>query len=740
MQQSRIDDLAKRLTHLPLFRTLSGADFFKDIDIFSTVPKDTLAAHAGAMFLHEYSDGEIIARHGKFNEYLFLILNGTVRAVIPTEDNPQHEIYRMEAGDFFGEGMILSDEPRGNSAIASGSVTLLAIDHSTVSALANESSQFREMLNRKYIDRKLKNTLRAIPLFTAMGDVHFNEMLEIIEIISMPKGTTVFHEGDAGDAFYLIQRGEVQVYTGTGAGKRLIAILGEGEFFGEMALLSEETRNATVETSRNSDFLMLRSQRFKELMSADASMRREVGEVVNDRLEHHRKLEDNPDLPVINRKILDLTRQMNRHLDIISQCTIDTPEGTALLATMPGSRYPYVYPRDSACASRMLFRVATSSMKSSEIAFRLLSGIAHFISSCQRDDGYWGQRYGIDTTDKGIYKQEDNVAHGVTIIARYLLAAREKEIEIRDAQRYIDAIRRGVTYALTHYYRREIHLFYSTTSIHESAIEEGYTIWVNYAYLLMLRLVEEISKAYDCEDTFADAIALKKGFEATLENVFSHADRYVRRLQPNGVVDLRPDITLLSPFFFNNEGQVYGSTSLFHETITFIYDNLWDPDLGMLQRYLPFIEDPDTHIHAGNGPWIQYTAMLAQFYFSQGELDRGNEVLRIIDSYQTREGYLCEHLTTADRFHEFMRLEWQPGNDFEKEFDPHILIPGISYDHLVEELNHMKLSYEDVARQSEENPDGYITFATPLMWSHAEYAMALFMRTESELASMNYSF
>ena len=129
---------------------------------------------------------------------------------------------------------------------------------------------------------------------------------------------------------------------------------------------------------------------------------------------------------------------------------------------------------------------------------------------------------------------------------------------------------------------------------------------------------------------------------------------------------------------------------LFLNSLNYIIDNLWDPDLGMLQRYLPFIEDPDTHIHAGNGPWIQYTIMLAQYYFYVGEIEKGNEIMDIIDSYKSKEGYLCEHLTTPERFQEFKKLEWLTGSDFDKEFEAKILIPDLPYDYIVEELNHMK--------------------------------------------------
>ncbi|MDY6969624.1 MAG: hypothetical protein SVR08_13345, partial [Spirochaetota bacterium] len=431
----------------------------------------------------------------------------------------------------------------------------------------------------------------------------------------------------------------------------------------------------------------------------------------------------------------------NKHLDIITQCSIDTDNGSALLATLPDSRYPYVYPRDSASASRLLYKIVISPLKSSDIAYSILSKVARFILYCQREDGYWGQRYSINGEDHGIYKQEDNAAHGTTILCRYLLAAKHKNISIPNVDKIIEAIKRASEYSLNNYYRSEIHLFYSTTSIHESAIEEGYSIWVNYAYLQMLRLIERIGRSYGVMDKFSIEMELKEGFSATIDNFFSMSGRYVRRLKPNGEIDLRPDITLMSPFYFGSGMDIdyFKKTEEFVNSIKFIEQHLWDPDLGMLQRYLPFIEDDNTHIHAGNGPWLQYTLILAQYYFYSGDGEKGSELLEIVDKYKSKEGYLCEHLTTIDRFKEFQKLEWETGKDFEKEFSPDILTEGLPYDRIVEELNHMKNAYDLIKNMSKDiENNSYITFATPLMWSHVEYAIALMLKLENELSVADF--
>jgi GH15 family glucan-1,4-alpha-glucosidase len=311
---------------------------------------------------------------------------------------------------------------------------------------------------------------------------------------------------------------------------------------------------------------------------------------------------------------------------------------------------------------------------------------------------------------------------------------------IPDAENIIEAIDKGARHAIKNYYRRGIHLFYSTTSIHESAIEKGYSIWVNYAYLLMLRLIERIGIEYSVTQKFVEEVELKVAFESTIDNVLSMSKRFVRRLKPDGDIDIRPDITLMSPFYFGTgmDVEYFTNNEKFVNSIEFVEYTLWDPVLGMLQRYLPFIEDPHTHIHAGNGPWLPYTLILAQYYLHIGNVERGKEILDTIDKYRSQEGYLCEHLTTPERFYEFKRFEWITGKDFDKELLTHeIMLPGVPYDFIIEELNNMKKAYDTIEAESKERGDkGYISFATPLMWSHAEYAMALMLKTEKEVAAL----
>lgn len=425
-------------------------------------------------------------------------------------------------------------------------------------------------------------------------------------------------------------------------------------------------------------------------------------------------------------------RLIEEHFEAIKKCVIYNKkrDKAIILATSPDSRYPYFYPRDAAGASHLLNRLSNSPFSYANEAYDLLKAVAKFTLSIQRKDGYWGQRYDPDGTDKTIYIQEDNVAHGMIILANFVLASIKRGDEIVNLRTIIGAINRAAMFALEQYFRREINLFFSTTSVHESAIEQGYSLWVNYAYLRAFHLAEVIHEHIGKTNISEKVLEFVPYFERNIHKLLIHNDRYIRRITPEGDYDYKPDITLMSPFYF---GFHELNSVVLRNTIEFMANHLWDPELGMLQRYLPFTEDVHTHIHAGNGPWLQYTAMLARYYYKIGESKLADKIMNEIDMYRTEEGYIPEHLSTYKRFEEFMKLEWSTGLDYRKEFYKDIMVPRIPFDFVLEELNNMKRSYDAIRERQKTHPeDKHIVFAAPLMWSHAEYAKSLFVKFRME--------
>jgi len=426
-----------------------------------------------------------------------------------------------------------------------------------------------------------------------------------------------------------------------------------------------------------------------------------------------------------------LNEQLNFHISIIERCAVNLEKyGPLLLSSPPDKRYPYFYPRDIACASQLLRRLSTSRYDVKHQAFILLKACANFVKDVQTEDGYWGQRYALSGEDKSIYKQEDNIAHGIAICCNYLLSALERREEIGDLESFLNVINNALEYAFRICYREELNLFYSTTSIHESSLERGFTLWVNFSFLYAYSLAEEVAMKLDKYGIISpEHLKFKKHFRYSIENLFLWGKRYVRRFSADGQVDIRPDFTLLTPFYYG-----FGSmnTRQLKKSVDFLEQQLWDPELGMIMRYLPFEGDFATHTHAGNGPWLQYTAILAQYHYWYGDPARGDELLHMIDKHTYDSHEIPEHLSTYKRFESFIEREWQTGIDFDKEFDKEILLDNVTFDNILEEANNMRRAYNETEKcilQNNEHSEGGCTyFCFPLMWSHVEYARALMIR------------
>ena len=253
------------------------------------------------------------------------------------------------------------------------------------------------------------------------------------------------------------------------------------------------------------------------------------------------------------KNLTELNDQLSYHMERISRCAVESKRfGLLLLASPPQSRYPYVYPRDAGCAVQ-LFRRITGSRNQYDAApraFQLMESMAHFMKEAASGSGYWGQRYSLDGEDKSIYRQEDNIAHGIAILCNYLLAARRLERDVPDLEEFLNCVDRAAGHALNNLYEMELNLFHSTTSIHESALEEGYTCWVNTSFLYALSLVDEVSQTIDERNIISPSVLqFRRHFLYSVSELFLSGDRYVRHIDSTGHVDLRPDITLLSPFY-----------------------------------------------------------------------------------------------------------------------------------------------------------------------------------------------
>ncbi len=121
-----------------------------------------------------------------------------------------------------------------------------------------------------------------VPLFSDLNAPALAELVGILRARTTPAGTVIIRKGDRGDAMYLIAGGLVEV----DMGERKVELT-EGDFFGEMALLSDARRSATVTALRSTDLLLLDADDFHRLISHNPSIGKSIRTVAATRMAEH---------------------------------------------------------------------------------------------------------------------------------------------------------------------------------------------------------------------------------------------------------------------------------------------------------------------------------------------------------------------------------------------------------------------------------------------------------------------
>jgi len=127
--------------------------------------------------------------------------------------------------------------------------------------------------------------LRKIPLFRGVDDQKLRLLAFMSERTRFEEGEVLMKEGDYGDVAYIILSGEAEVLVGSPSGEQLVAKVGKNDFVGEIAILIDVPRTATVRASTTLVALAIQKDQFFKLLTNFPDMAVEVMRALAHRLE-----------------------------------------------------------------------------------------------------------------------------------------------------------------------------------------------------------------------------------------------------------------------------------------------------------------------------------------------------------------------------------------------------------------------------------------------------------------------
>jgi len=126
--------------------------------------------------------------------------------------------------------------------------------------------------------------LAGIPLFAALDANIRLELAGELEPVNVAAGEVIFRQGDAGEGLFLVVSGRLRVSVAADGPERALYDIGRGAIVGEMALLTDRPRAATVQAVRDSDLLLLRVSSFRSLLERSPALVSGVIRLLADRL------------------------------------------------------------------------------------------------------------------------------------------------------------------------------------------------------------------------------------------------------------------------------------------------------------------------------------------------------------------------------------------------------------------------------------------------------------------------
>lgn len=173
--------------------------------------------------------------------------------------------------------------------IAGGGIYYLAnrILEERGAALRHPAMAKLYMLNKKREESAaILQRLSNIELVRSLPPEEMEEVLLCVQPMHLKAHETIFRQGEKGDALYFIDDGRVRITAGGGRTKRaaVLAELGQGQSFGEMALLTGEPRTATATTLEDTSLLKIDREHFDELIDRSPRLRAAVEKLNSERL------------------------------------------------------------------------------------------------------------------------------------------------------------------------------------------------------------------------------------------------------------------------------------------------------------------------------------------------------------------------------------------------------------------------------------------------------------------------
>jgi len=266
---------ARQIAHLPRPQASGVDSLVEGAPLFEGLSAEERTEFASRMRPRKVAAGQTVVREGDPADAFYLVAGGT--AEVYHEDAPEEALATLGRGDYFGESASEDDARRDASVRAKTDAELLEIGAADFRAFVRAHVRVAEKVAEA---GEVVGMLRRMPAFREMPLAQVAMLASAMKPVRVPAGDSVVRQGEVGTALYVIASGELEVLVASGeAPPRRVAVLGPGEYFGEIALIESVPRTATVSALTDCELLALEKQDFDRRLGKSLAAIQEIGRI-----------------------------------------------------------------------------------------------------------------------------------------------------------------------------------------------------------------------------------------------------------------------------------------------------------------------------------------------------------------------------------------------------------------------------------------------------------------------------
>jgi CRP-like cAMP-binding protein len=259
---------------------VEAAEMIDALPAFRDIPADVLNDLAGRVQLRQYAKGRAVFRQGDEADAFYVVRRGEVQIVEEDEAMGTTRVLKsLRRGESFGELALLMEADRSATARAAADTELFVVELATFDRLLADMAEVPEF------EPTLQQLaeLRAMPAFAHLESAQLRALLEHGEWVTLAPGHVLMEQGEVGDDFFAISAGQVAIQRDG----ETVDTSGAGDYVGEVALLFDVPRTATVVAYTAVRAFRLDREGFDRLVAARFSKGVLQPATSADRTQHH---------------------------------------------------------------------------------------------------------------------------------------------------------------------------------------------------------------------------------------------------------------------------------------------------------------------------------------------------------------------------------------------------------------------------------------------------------------------